>query len=110
MKNKNHQMRLMTVEEVQAYLKTNQTIILPYALCEQHGFHLPLDTDIRNAEYCSAALAEKLDCIVAPVLTLVLSRGLTGGSTCLCGFLLSCSGATGPLGSRTACSHRPQAL
>ena len=44
MKNKNHQMRLMTVEEIQAYLKTSRTIILPYALCEQHGFHLPLDS------------------------------------------------------------------
>ena len=33
MKNaKNRQMRLMTVEEVQAYLKKNQTIILPYEL------------------------------------------------------------------------------
>ena len=81
MKNaKNRQMRLMTVEEVQAYLKKNQTIILPYALCEQHGYHLPLDTDIRNAEYTSAALAEKLDCIVAPVLNYTFSGGLLPGT------------------------------
>ena len=81
MKNaKNRQMRLMTVEEVQAYLKKNQTIILPYALCEQHGYHLPLDTDIRNAEYTSAALAEKLDCIVAPVLNYTFSGGMLPGT------------------------------
>ena len=46
---KNHQMTQMTVEEVRAYLKKNQTIILPYGLCEQHGYHLPLDTDINGA-------------------------------------------------------------
>ena len=79
-KAKNRQMRLMTVEEVQAYLKMNRTIILPYALCEQHGYHLPLDTDIRNAEYSSAVLAEKLDCIVAPVLNYTFSGGMLPGT------------------------------
>ena len=74
------QMRQMTVEEVQAYLKKNQTIILPYALCEQHGYHLPLDTDIRNAEYASAALAEKLGCICAPVLNYTFSGGMLPGT------------------------------
>lgn len=77
---KNHLMRLMTVEEVQLYLKENQTIILPYALCEQHGYHLPLDVDIRNAEYISAALAEKLDCIVAPTLNYTFSGGMLEGT------------------------------
>jgi len=77
---KNRQMRLMTVEEVRSYLKKNRTIILPYALCEQHGYHLPLDTDIRNAEYCSAALAEKLDCMVAPVLNYTFSGGMLPGT------------------------------
>ena len=80
MKTKNHQMRLMTVEDIQNYLKTNQTIILPYGLCEQHGYHLPLDTDIRNAEYISAALAEKLDCLVAPCLNFTFSGGMLPGT------------------------------
>ena len=80
MAKKNHQMRLMTVEEVQNYLKTNQTIIIPYALCEQHGYHLPLDVDIRNAEYASEALAEKLDCIIAPVLNYTFSGGMLPGT------------------------------
>ncbi len=77
---KEHQMRHMTVAEVQEYLKSNQTIILPYALCEQHGFHLPLDVDIRNAEYCSLALAKKLGCIVAPVMNYTFSGGMLPGT------------------------------
>ena len=74
MSKKNHQMRLMTVEEVQNYLKTNQTIIIPYALCEQHGYHLPLDVDIRNAEYASQALAEKLFDVLRSFLFTVRGR------------------------------------
>lgn len=77
---KNHLMRLMTVEEVQEYLTHNQTIILPYGLCEQHGYHLPLDVDIRNAEYTSQHLAEKLDCIVAPTLNFTFSGGMLPGT------------------------------
>jgi creatinine amidohydrolase len=77
---KHYRMQDLTVRELQEYLKTNQTIILPYALCEQHGFHLPLDTDIRNAEYCSKALAQKLGCIAAPVLNYTFSGGMLQGT------------------------------
>ena len=77
---KHYRMQDLTVRELQEYLKTNQTIILPYALCEQHGFHLPLDTDIRNAEFCSKALAEKLGCICAPVLNYTFSGGMLQGT------------------------------
>ena len=77
---KNRLMRLMTVEEIQSYLQENKTIILPYALCEQHGYHLPLDVDIRNAEFVSRALAEKLDCIVAPTLNYTFSGGMLPGT------------------------------
>ena len=77
---KTHEMRHMTVEEVQNYLKTNKTIIIPYALCEQHGYHLPLDVDIRNAEFASVRLAEKLGCITAPVLNYTFSGGMLPGT------------------------------
>ena len=60
-----HAMGEMTVKEVREYLKTNKTIILPYGVVEQHGFHLPLSMDIHNAEIPCYLLAEKLDCIVA---------------------------------------------
>lgn len=70
----------MTVNELQEYLKTNQTIILPYGVVEQHGYHLPLDTDIRNAEIMGAKLAEKLGCIVAPTLNYCFSGGMLTGT------------------------------
>lgn len=77
---KNRLMRLMTVEEMQIYLREKDTIILPYALCEQHGYHLPLDTDIRNAEFAAKVLAEKLDCIIAPTLNYSFSGGMLPGT------------------------------
>ena len=69
-----------TFPEVQDYLKTNRTVIIPYGLSEQHGAHLPLDTDVRNAEYISAKLAEKLDCLIAPTLNYTFSGGMLPGT------------------------------
>ena len=69
-----------TFEEVAEYLKTNQTIILPYALSEQHGAHLPLDVDIRNADFLSAKLAERLGCLTAPTLNYTFSGGMLPGT------------------------------
>ena len=77
---KSHRMQDMTFPEVREYLKTNRTIIIPYALREQHGAHLPLDVDLRNAEFCSAKLAEALDCLVAPVLSYTFSGGMLPGT------------------------------
>ena len=70
----------MTVAEVNAYLQCNKTIILPYGVVEQHGYHLPLDTDIRNAEIMSLKIAEQLGCIVAPTLNYCFSGGLLTGT------------------------------
>ncbi len=70
----------MTVEEVRAYLESNKTVILPYGVVEQHGYHLPLDTDIRNAEIMGMKIAEKLGCIVAPTLNYCFSGGLLPGT------------------------------
>ena len=69
-----------TFPEVQEYLKTKKTVIIPYALCEQHGAHLPLDTDVRNAEYISVGLAKKLDCLIAPTLNYTFSGGMFPGT------------------------------
>ena len=69
-----------TFEEVAEYLKTNQTIILPYALSEQHGAHLPLDVDIRNADFLAAKLAERLGCLTAPTLNYTFSGGMLPGT------------------------------
>ncbi len=77
---RSHEMRHLTVAEVMDYLKENQTIIIPYALCEQHGYHLPLDVDLRNAEFASTKLAERLDCLVAPVINYTFSGGMLPGT------------------------------
>lgn len=77
---KSHEMRHLTVAEVRQYLTENQTIIIPYALSEQHGFHLPLDVDLRNAEYSARGLAERLGCLIAPTLNYTFSGGMLPGT------------------------------
>ena len=77
---KSYRMQDMTFPEVKEYLKTNKTIIIPYALSEQHGAHLPLDVDIRNCNFMSAKLAEKLGCITAPTLNYTFSGGMLPGT------------------------------
>jgi len=75
-----HRMLDCTFPEVRAYLKEKQTVIIPYGLSEQHGAHLPLDTDVRNAEFISAGLAKKLDCLIAPTLNYTFSGGMFPGT------------------------------
>lgn len=77
---KSYRMQDMTFYEVKEYLKNNKTIILPYALSEQHGKHLPLDVDIRNCDFMAKALAEKLRCIIAPTLNYTFSGGMLPGT------------------------------
>ena len=75
-----HAMGEMTVKEIREYLKTNQTIIVPYGVVEQHGYHLPLSMDIHNAEVPAYVLAEKIGCIVAPPLNYCFSGGQLPGT------------------------------
>ena len=75
-----HAMGEMTVKEIREYLLHNKTIIVPYGVVEQHGYHLPLSMDIHNAEVPSYCLAEKLDCIVAPPLNYCFSGGQLSGT------------------------------
>ena len=70
----------MTMQEVREYLKTKDTIILPYGVVEQHGCHLPLSTDCCLAEMISTILAEELQCIVAPTLNYCFSGGMLPGT------------------------------
>ncbi|MBE6375178.1 MAG: creatininase family protein [Lentisphaerae bacterium] len=75
-----HAMGEMTVKEIREYLKTNKTIIVPYGVVEQHGYHLPVSMDIHNAEVPAYVLAEKLGCIVAPPLNYCFSGGQLPGT------------------------------
>lgn len=73
-------MASMTVKDITEYLEKNQTVIIPYGVVEQHGYHLPLDTDIKLAEAIAFRLAEKLGCIVAPTLNYSFSGGMLKGT------------------------------
>jgi len=77
---KYHRMQDYTFPELREVLKSCDTIIIPYGLSEQHGAHLPLDVDIRNAEYMAARIAEGLDCLIAPTLNYTFSGGMMPGT------------------------------
>lgn len=80
MKMRTHAMGEMTVKEIREYLEHNRTVILPYGVVEQHGYHLPLNMDIHNAEVPCCELAKRLDCIVAPCLNYCFSGGQLPGT------------------------------
>lgn len=77
---KSHRLQDLTLVELRERLKSCRTVIIPYGLSEQHGAHLPLDVDIRNADFISAKLAEKLDCLIAPTLNYTFSGGMAPGT------------------------------
>ena len=75
-----YKMADMSMDDVREYLKSNQTIIFPYGVVEQHGCHLPLSTDIHNAEMISEIIAKDLNCMIAPTLNYCFSGGMLPGT------------------------------
>jgi len=60
----------MTWQEVEEFLSKHDTVVIPVGSCEQHGPHLPLDTDTYDALWISLRAAEKAGCaLVAPPIT-----------------------------------------
>ena len=67
----------MTWDEVARRIGDGAAAILPIgAAAKQHGFHLPLNTDRIQAEWLAAALAERIDALIWPTLSLRLLSGL----------------------------------
>ncbi len=57
----------LTWVDVEEFLKVHRTVIVPVGSCEQHGPHLPLDTDAYDAFWLSVKAAEKAECaLIAP--------------------------------------------
>ena len=54
--------------EVREYLKNSQTLIIPVGTCEQHGKHMPLNTDILVVEYMADYLSQRTGILVAPTI------------------------------------------
>jgi creatinine amidohydrolase len=70
----------MTVKEIREALKKVTTILLPMGCTEQHGYHLPLNTDTLTAEYVAYKVAAKARCIVAPAVPYTFSGGELKGT------------------------------
>jgi len=69
----------MTVKELREALKRTQTVILPLGGTEQHGYHLPLNTDVITATEMAKAAAVRTNALVAPTVSYSFSGGeLTG--------------------------------
>ena len=70
----------MTVQEVRDGLRETQTIIVPIGITEQHGYHLPLSTDIFNAQELAARTSAVTGCFVAPTVPYNFSGGMLPGT------------------------------
>lgn len=68
-------MEHMTVKLVREYLAKKQSIIIPIGVIEQHGYHLPLNTDALIAEHLARRAGERTGTLVAPVIYQSFSGG-----------------------------------
>ena len=71
----------MTNPEVEEFLKTNHTVIIPTGATEQHGPHAPLLTDVLIPNEIARRIASRVGALVAPPINYALSyphAGFTG--------------------------------
>jgi creatinine amidohydrolase len=71
----------MTNPEVEAFLKTKHTVIVPTGATEQHGPHAPLLTDVLVPQEVARRVAPEIGALVAPPINYALSYphvGFTG--------------------------------
>src|SRR6476619_1542480 len=71
----------MTNPEVEAFLKTHHTVIIPTGATEQHGPHGPLLTDVIIPTEIARRIAPRIGAVVAPAINYALSYphvGFTG--------------------------------
>lgn len=68
-------MEKMTVLDMHKAMEKTKTVIIPVAVVEQHGYHLPLSTDMLNAIKPLQYAGDKLNAIVAPPVNYCFSGG-----------------------------------
>lgn len=68
-------MQHMSVRQVREYLRSRRAVILPLGSIEQHGYHLPLCTDLLIAEQVGRRLGERTGVLTAPALGTTFSGG-----------------------------------
>lgn len=67
-------MATMTMPQVAAALQQTQTVLIPCGAVEEHGPHLPLNTDLLHAQEVAARAAARHPVLVAPPLPYGLCR------------------------------------
>ena len=70
----------LTVNEFQEALSKTKTVIIPVGVVEQHGFHLPLVTDIITANEVPRRAGDRLNAVVAPSVNYCFSGGELSGT------------------------------
>lgn len=68
-------MEHMTVKTVREYLARKQSIIVPVGVIEQHGYHLPLNTDALIAHEIAKMAGLRADVLVGPTILQSFSGG-----------------------------------
>ena len=68
----------MNYLEVQEYLKTSDTILIPVGSIENHGLHMPLGTDSLIPDRIAQLLDEKSDLLIAPTVNYGATDDLAG--------------------------------
>lgn len=58
----------LTKDEFAAAMQEKRWLLLPFGTVEAHGPHLPLATDLLQAEHICVAVAERINGLVAPAL------------------------------------------
>jgi len=60
------QFKKLKWKEIEKEIKKNNIVILPVGSLEQHGYHLPVDTDMDCAWYVSKKVSEKTGTLLLP--------------------------------------------
>jgi creatinine amidohydrolase/Fe(II)-dependent formamide hydrolase-like protein len=63
----------LTNPELEAFLETRHTVIVPVGATEQHGPHGPLSTDVLIPQEVARRVAPRVGAVVAPPLAYALS-------------------------------------
>ena len=73
-------MEEMTVHDMELAMQKTSTVIIPVGVVEQHGYHLPLSTDIHNAVQPCRLAGDRLNAVVAPSVNYCFSGGTLVGT------------------------------
>lgn len=70
----------MSVRDMERAMEKTSTVIIPVGVVEQHGYHLPLSTDIHNSVQLTRYAGERLNAVVAPSVNYCFSGGTLLGT------------------------------